>query len=113
MGERKFVQTVLVTWPKMAAMPIYGKKALKIFFPGTKRPMTLKLGMRHRMHKYYQVYSNDDAGLTLNYFTARSNFGPLCFCMGKGKTKDFSENIVVYGLKLATNDRSDKKFLLT
>ena len=26
---------------------------------------------------------------------------------------DFSENIVVYDLKLATDERSDKKFLLT
>ena len=26
---------------------------------------------------------------------------------------DFSETIVVYDLKLATDDRSDKKFLLT
>ena len=26
---------------------------------------------------------------------------------------DFSETIAVYDLKLATNDRSDKKFLLT
>ena len=26
---------------------------------------------------------------------------------------DFSEKIVVYDLKLATDDRSDKKFLLT
>ena len=33
--------------------------------------------------------------------------------MGKGKTMDFSETIVVYDLKLATDDRSDKKFLLT
>ena len=32
---------------------------------------------------------------------------------GKGKTVDFSETIVVYDLKLATDDRSDKKFLLT
>ena len=31
----------------------------------------------------------------------------------KGKTMDFSETIVVYDLKLATDDRSDKKFLLT
>ena len=31
----------------------------------------------------------------------------------KGKTVDFSEAIVVYELKLATDDRSDKKFLLT
>ena len=26
---------------------------------------------------------------------------------------DFSETVVVYSLKLATDDRSDKKFLLT
>ena len=31
----------------------------------------------------------------------------------KGKTMDFSETILVYDLKLATDDRSDKKFLLT
>ena len=29
---------------KIAAMPIYGKNLKKIFFSGTKRPMTLKLG---------------------------------------------------------------------
>ena len=31
----------------------------------------------------------------------------------KGKTMDFSETIVVYDLKLETDSRSDKKFLLT
>ena len=31
----------------------------------------------------------------------------------KYKTMDFSETVVVYDLKLATDDRSDKKFLLT
>ena len=31
----------------------------------------------------------------------------------KDKTMDFSETVVVYDLKLATDDRSDKKFLLT
>ena len=31
----------------------------------------------------------------------------------KGKTMDFSETIVSYDLKLATDDRNDKKFLLT
>ena len=30
---------------KMAAMPIYGKNALKIFFSRTRRPMTSGLGM--------------------------------------------------------------------
>ena len=33
--------------------------------------------------------------------------------IGKGKTMDFSETTAVYDLKLATDDRSDMKFLLT
>ena len=55
----------------------------------------------------------DDPGLTLTYFTARSKLIPSAFVWENGKTMDFSENIVVYYLKLATDDRSDKKFLLT
>ena len=50
---------------KMAAMLIYGKNLKKIFFSGTKRPMTLKLGMRHRVLKYYPIPSNDEHWLTL------------------------------------------------
>ena len=89
-------------------------KTLKIFFSGTKRPKTLKLGMHHRVLKYYQVCSNDEPGLTLTYFTARSNLVPYAFVWEKGKTMDFSETSVVYDLKLATDDRNDKKkFLLT
>ena len=43
----------------------------------------------------------------------RSNLVPYAFIWEKGKTMDFSETVVVYDLKLATEDRSDKKFLLT
>ena len=75
--------------------------------------MTLKLGMQHRVLKNYPIYSNDDPGLTLTYFTARSNLVPYAFVLEKGKTMDFTETIVVYDLELATDDRSDKKFLLT
>ena len=75
--------------------------------------MTLKLGMQHWLLEYYQVYSNDDPGLTLTNFTARSNLVPYAFVWGKGKAMDFSETIVIYDLKLATDNRSDKKFLLT
>ena len=32
---------------KMAAMPIYGKNPSKIFFSGTTRPISTKLGMKH------------------------------------------------------------------
>ena len=63
--------------------------------------------------KLYKVYINDDPGLTLTYFTSRSNLVPYAFVWEKGKTMDFSETIVVYDLKLATDDLSDKKFLLT
>ena len=75
--------------------------------------MTLKLDMQHWVHEYYQVCSNDDPALTLTYFMARSNLVPYAFVWEKGKSMDFSETIVVYDLKLATNDRSDKKVLLT
>ena len=75
--------------------------------------MALKLGMQHWVLEYYQVYTNNDPGLTLTYFMARSNLVPYAFVGEKGKTIDFSETIVVYDLKLATDDRSDKKFLLT
>ena len=75
--------------------------------------MTLKLDMQHRVLKYFPVYSNDDTELTFIYFTTRSNLIPYAFVWEKGKTMDFSETIVVYDLKLATDDRSDRKFLLT
>ena len=97
----------------MAAMAIFVKNQKKIFFSGTKRPVTLHLGMHHQVLEYYQICSNDDSGLTLTYFTARSNLVPYAFVWEKGKTVDFSETIVVYDLKLAIDDRSDKKFLLT
>ena len=76
------------------------KMAAKIFFSGTKRPVTLKPGMQHWVLEYYQVYSNDDAGLTLTYFTARSNLVPYAFVWEKGKTIEFSESIIAYDVKV-------------
>ena len=62
--------------------------------------MTLKLGMQHPVLEYYQVCSNDDPGLTMTYFTARSNLVLYAFVLEKGKTMDFSETIVVYDIKI-------------
>ena len=56
--------------------------------------------MQHRVLEYYQIYSNDDPGLTLTYLTARSNLIPDAFIWEKGKTMDFSETIVVYDVKV-------------
>ena len=74
--------------------------------------MTLNLGIQYRVLEYYQVCSNGDPGL-MTYFTAKSSLVPYAFVWEKGKTMDFSETIVVYDLKLATDNLSDKKFLLT
>ena len=85
---------------KISPISIYGKN-LKIFISSwTKRPMTLKIGMQHRVLKCYQIYSNHDPGLTLTYFTTRPNLVPYAFVSEKGKTMDFSETIVVYDIKV-------------
>ena len=58
---------------KMAATPIYGKNPSKIFFSGTGRLISTKLDMLHLGLQPYIICSNDDTGVTLTYFTARSN----------------------------------------
>ena len=60
--------------------------------------MNLNVGIQHQVLEYYQVYSNDDPGLTLTYLMARSNLVPYAFVWGKGKTMDFSEIILVYDI---------------
>ena len=61
--------------------------------------MTLKVGMQHWVLEYYQVCSNDDLGLTITYFTTRSNLVLYAFEWKKGKTADFSDSIVVCDIK--------------
>ena len=50
--------------------------------------MTLEDGMQHRVLECYQVCSNDDTGLTLTYFTARSNLVAYAFVWEKGNIMD-------------------------
>ena len=45
--------------------------------------MILKLGKYHWGLKLFKVYINDDPGLTLTYFTARSNWVTCTFGWGK------------------------------
>ena len=45
--------------------------------------MILKLGIQHRGLKLYKVYINEDPGLTLTYFMARSNKITCTFEWGK------------------------------
>ena len=41
----------------------------------------------------------------LDLFYGKVKFGPLCFCMGKVKTMDFSETIVVYNIKVGRSSQ--------
>ena len=59
---------------KMAAMSVHGKNPSKVFFFGTGGLISTKLGMLHLGLLPIIVCSNDDPGLTLTYFTPKSNF---------------------------------------
>ena len=56
--------------------------------------------MYHRGLQPIIVCSNDDPGLTLTYFAARSNLVTYAFLYEKVKTVDFSETIAAIDLKI-------------
>ena len=68
---------------KLAAMAINRKKSLKIFFSRTRRPMILKLGMKHQAMELDKDYINHDPRMTLTYFMARSTYVANAFEWGK------------------------------
>ena len=110
MGEQTFAQMVLVTWPRWPPCPYVVKYLLLL---------------NQRADDLETWYASSSARVlpswlkwwpwvgTLTYFTARSNLVPYAFVWEKGKTIDFSETIVNYDMKLATDNRSGKTFLLT
>ena len=51
-----------------------------IFFFRTISSMVLKLDMGQQGLEVYKNYINDDSGLTLTYFTARSNLVKIANC---------------------------------
>ena len=80
---------------KMAATPIYGKNPSKIFFSGTGRSISTKnWGLQPII-----VCSNNDPGVTLTYFMARSNLVTQAFLLEKVKDMDFSETNAASDLK--------------
>ena len=56
--------------------------------------MIFKLGMYHWGLKLYKMYINDDPGLTLTYFTARSNWVACMFEWGKLLQSHLTEEIL-------------------
>ena len=71
-------------------------KTLKNLFLQNRKADDLETWYAASGAEYYQACSNDDPGLTLTYFTARSNLVPYNLVWEKGKTMEFSESIVVY-----------------
>ena len=55
--------------------------------------------MKHQGLQPIIVCSNDDPGVNLTYFTARSNLVTYAFLWEKVKTVDFSETIAASDLK--------------
>ena len=62
--------------------------------------MTLELGMKHCHCEYYHGYSNYDNGLTLTYFTPKSNLVTYAFVWEKVKIIIFLITTAVLGLKV-------------
>ena len=64
----------------MVDMSRYGKNTLKIFFPGTTRPIAIvKLCMKYQRPKPFIMCAVYDPGLALICFMARSNFATKAF----------------------------------
>ena len=59
--------------------------------------------MQHRGLLSIVVCSNDDPGVTLTYFTARSNLVTMAFLWGKSENGGFSEIIAASDLKVGRN----------
>ena len=61
--------------------------------------MLLKPGVLHRALEYYQICSNDDAGLTFDLLRQGQMWSLMLLYGEKGKTMDFSDIIVVCDIK--------------
>ena len=97
----------------MAAMPIYGKNLKKSssLEPKGLWPYILVCIIRSSStNKFAQMMM---LGWPWRILWQGQIWSLNAFVWEKGRTMDFSETIVVYDLKLATDDRSDKKLLLT
>ena len=86
---------------KMATMPMYGKIPYKSSpKPASRFPRNLVCSIRDSSPSNF--CSNDDPGVTLTYFTARSNLAIYAFLREKVKAVDFSETIAASDLKVGT-----------
>ena len=73
---------------KIAATPILGKNPLKSIYSGTKRSMTLGIGMQHFSCGSYQLCTNNNFGLAFDILELLHNmikFDSECIYINIGK----------------------------
>ena len=109
--EQKFLQMVMVTWPRWPPCP-YMVKTLKNLLLWNQKADDLETWYAASSTQVLPNSFKWWPWVDLDLFYCKVKFGLLCL-WEKGKTMDFSETIVVCDLKLATDVQSDKKFLLT
>ena len=95
--------STLFLWNRWAAMRIYGKNLNKYPCLEQKRPITLKLDIQYRLTDSSQIYLNDETGMTLTYFTAKSYLFPYAFVWEKNKNDNF-----VYDIKVGRCSQSNE-----
>ena len=99
MGELKFIQNGPGHMTKMAAMPLYGKN-LKNLILWNQKAYDLETWYVASGARVLPSLFKWWPWVDLDLFYGNVKFGSLCFCMGKGKTMDISETIVVYDVKV-------------
>ena len=90
-GVKKILVNGHGNMTKMTAMPIYGK-TLKNLLLWNQKADDLESWFAASGARVVVFLFNDDPGLTLTYFTARSNLVPFAFVWERGKTMDFFRN---------------------
>ena len=91
----------------MAAMPIYGIKLLKIFFPGTSGPISTKLDMKPRILMPIIFCSNDSPGLTSTYFMVWSNLATYAFIWENVTIMDSLKSVASCDLEFGLYSKPD------
>ena len=105
MGERKFVQTILVTWPRWSPCS-YMVKNLKIFLLQNQKVDDLETWYAASGARVLPNLFKWWSWVDLDLFYGKVKFGPLCFCMGKRKNNGFFRNY--YRLWFETSNRWPK-----
>ena len=91
MGERKFVQTVLVTWRRWPPYP-YMVKTLKNLLLRNQKADDLETWYAASGARVLPSLFKWWPWVDLDLFYSKAKFGPLCFCIGKRWNNGFFRN---------------------